>query len=98
MPSLEVLHQQFKEKNFVLLGISVDYEGLKPVQEFIKKRQYTFPVLIDPKCETLDLFEVKGIPATFLIDKKGKMIGQAIGPRNWKSPEVVSLINLLIEK
>jgi cytochrome c biogenesis protein CcmG/thiol:disulfide interchange protein DsbE len=98
MPSLEVLHQQFKEKNFVLLAISVDYEGLKPVQEFIKKHQYTFPVLIDPKCETLDLFEVKGIPATFLIDKKGKMIGQAIGPRNWKSPEVVSLLNLLIEK
>jgi len=98
MPSLEVLHQQFKEKSFVLLTISVDYEGEKPVQEFINKHRYTFPVLLDPKCETLDLFEVKGIPTTFLIDKKGKMIGKAIGPRDWKSPEVVSLLNLLIEK
>ena len=98
MRYLEVLHQQFKEKNFVLLTISVDYEGLKPVKEFINKHDYTFPVLLDPNCETLDLFEVKGIPTTFLIDKKGKMLGKAIGPRDWKSPEVISLINILIEK
>jgi peroxiredoxin len=98
MPSLEILHRQFKEKSFVLLTISVDYEGTKPIQEFINKNQYTFPVLLDPKGETLDLFEVKGIPTTFLIDKKGKMLGKAIGPRDWKSIEVVSLLNLLIEK
>jgi len=98
MPSLEVLHQQFKEKNFILLAISVDYEGLKPVQEFINKHHYTFPVLLDPKCETLDLFEVKGIPTTFIIDKKGRMVGKAVGQRDWKSPEVISLINLLVEK
>ena len=98
MRYLEVLHQRFKEKNFVLLTISVDYEGLKPVKEFINKHDYTFPVLLDPKCETLDLFDVKGIPTTFLIDKKGKMLGKAIGPRDWKSPEVISLINILIEK
>jgi peroxiredoxin len=98
MPSLEALHRQFKGKNFVLLTVSVDYEGIKPVQEFINKYQYTFPVLLDPTCETLDLFDVKGVPTTFLIDKKGKMIGKATGPRDWKSPETLSLINLLIEK
>jgi len=54
--------------------------------------------LLDPQGETLDLFEVKGIPTTFLIDKKGKMVWKAIGPRDWKSVEVVSLLNLLIGK
>jgi peroxiredoxin len=98
MPGLEVLHKQFKEKDFVLLTISVDYEGLKPVQEFVNKHRYTFPVLLDPQGETLDLFDVKGIPTTFVIDKKGRMIGRAIGPRNWESPEVASLINLLVAK
>jgi hypothetical protein len=37
----------FKEKDFVFLTISVDYEGKKPVKEFIEKRRYTFPVLLD---------------------------------------------------
>ena len=98
MPGMEALYQQFKEKNFILLAISVDYEGVKPVQEFIKKHHYTFPVLIDPKCEVLDLFQVKEIPTTFIINKKGRMVGKAVGPRDWKSPEVISLTNLLMEK
>jgi len=96
MPSMETLYQQFKEKDFVFLAISVDYEGRKPVKEFIEKERYTFPILLDPKYETFDLYKVKGIPTTIIIDKNRKMIGKAIGPRNWKSPEVISLLNLLL--
>ncbi len=98
MPFLEILHQQFKEKDFVVLTVSVDYEGAKLVQDFINKQRYTFPVLLDPKCEVLDLFDVKGIPTTFLIDKKGKLLGRAIGPRDWKCQEAISLIGILVEK
>jgi len=95
---MEELCKQFKDKDFVFLTISVDYAGVKAVKDFIDKHRYTFPVLIDPKCETLDLFEVKGIPTTFLIDKKGFIVGKAIGPKDWKRSEVVSILNLLLEK
>jgi peroxiredoxin len=95
---MEALHHQFKEKGFVFLTISVDYAGVKPVKEFIEKHHYTFPVLIDPKGKTLDLFGVKGIPTTFLIDPKGILIGKAIGPKDWQKPEVISILNLLIQK
>ena len=98
MPSMEELCKQFKDKDFVFLTISVDYAGVKPVKEYIEKNRYTFPVLIDPKGKTLDLFEVRGIPTTFLIDQKGGLIGKAIGPRDWKRPEVVSVVNLLLGK
>jgi len=98
MPSLEVLHERFKGEKFVLLTVSVDYEGLKVVHGFLDKHSYTFPVLLDPNGETLDLFEVKGIPITFIIDKKGRVIGRALGPRDWRSPEVFSLVNLLVGK
>ena len=98
MPFLEILHQQFKEKDFVVVTVSVDYEEAKLVREFVNKQRYTFPVLLDPKCEVLDLFEVKGIPTTFIIDKKGKMLGMAIGPRDWKCQEAISLISMLIGK
>jgi len=98
MPSMEALYQQFKDKNFVFLTISVDYEGLPPVKTFIEKQKYSFPVLLDPKNETLDLFGVTRIPTTFIIDKEGRMIGRVIGPRNWKSPEIESLVQQLIGK
>jgi peroxiredoxin len=97
MPSMEALYQQFKENNFVFLTISVDYEGKKTVKNFIERNHYTFPVLLDPKCETLEVFNVKGIPTTIIIDKKGKMIGKAIGPRNWKNPEFILLLKMLLD-
>ena len=97
MISIERLHQKFKEKDFIFLTISVDFEGRKPVKEFINKKNYTFIVLLDPKYEILDLYKVQRIPTTFIIDKTGKIMGQATGPRNWDSPEAILLLNSLIE-
>jgi peroxiredoxin len=98
MPSMEALYQKFKESRFVFLTISVDYEEKKIVKEFIHKHRYTFPVLIDSKCKALDLYGVKGIPTTILIDKKGRMIGRAIGPKDWKHPEIENILIQLIGK
>lgn len=96
MPSIETLYQRYKEREIVFLTISVDYEGPEPVRKFIEKHRYRFPVLLDPKGKTLDLFEINKIPATLIIDRKGKMIGRVIGPRNWSSPEVYSLIDQML--
>ncbi len=96
MPSMETLYQRYKERGFVFLTISVDYEGPEPVRKFIEKRRYRFPVLLDPKGETLDLFEISKIPATLIIDRKGKVIGRVIGPRNWSSPEVFLIVDQML--
>lgn len=98
MPSMEALYQEFKDKGFVFLTISVDYEGLKPVKEFLQKHRYTFPVLLDPNCDTLDPFEVKGIPTTLIIDKFGRMRARVVSGRDWKHPDVVQLLKLLMEE
>jgi peroxiredoxin len=97
MVSIERLHQTFKEKDFIFLTISVDFEGRKPVKEFINKKNYTFIVLLDPKYEVLDLYKVQRIPTTFIIDKTGKIMGQATGPRDWNSPEAILLLDSLME-
>ncbi len=98
MPSMEALHQKFKGDQFIFFAISVDYEEKKKVKEFIDKHRYTFPVLTDPKGLTLDLYKVKGIPATILIDKKGRIIGRAIGPRDWNHTDIHTLLKVLLER
>jgi len=96
MPSMDALNQHFKERDFVLLTISIDYGGREPVRKFIEKHPYQFSVLLDPKGNTLDLFQINRIPTTLIIDKKGKMIGRVIGPKNWNSSEVLSLVDQMI--
>jgi peroxiredoxin len=96
MPSIEALHQQFKRRDFVVLAVAVDREGSIPVETFLAKHDYTFHVLIDSKSEVLDLYGVDRIPATFLIDTEGRIAWRELGPRNWKSPEALSLVNRLV--
>ena len=97
MPSMEALYQHFKDRNFIFLTISLDFGGQEPVRKFIENHRYQFPVLLDPSGKTLDLFEINKIPTTLIIDKNGKMIGRAIGPRNWSSPEFSSLIEQMLQ-
>ncbi len=98
MPSIEALHRQFRGKDFVVLTVAVDLEGSTPVEKFVAKYGYSFDVLIDSKSEVLDRYRVERIPTTFLIDRKGRIIGKALGPRDWKSPEAISLFNRLMDR
>jgi peroxiredoxin len=98
MPSIERLYQTFRGKDFIFMTISVDYEERKVVKKLIEKNHYTFLVFLDPKCEILDLYKVTRIPTTFIIDKNWKILGKATGPRDWKSAEAISLLNLLLER
>ena len=97
MPSMETLYQRYKEKDFVLLAISVEEKNPEPARKFIQKNRYRFPVLLDPAGKTLDLFQIHRLPATVIIDKKGRMVGRAIGPRDWSAPEVFSLIDQMLD-
>ena len=97
MRSMEAVCQQFKEKKFVFLTISVDYEGKEIVKNFIEKSGYTFPVLLDSKSEILDRYDVKRIPTTFIIDRTGRLVGKATGPRDWSCPETIAIIESLLK-
>jgi peroxiredoxin len=96
-PSIEALWRQLKGRDFIVVSVAGDLEGAAPVEKFITKNGYTFHALLDPKGDALDLYRVDKIPTTFIIDKKGRMIGKALGPRNWACPEAIALFTHLIE-
>lgn len=79
MPDLDALYNRFKGEGLVVLGIS-DEDGGK-VRPFIAERQVTYPVLLDPGRRVNDLFQVQGIPKTFVYDRDGKLAAQSIDMR-----------------
>jgi peroxiredoxin len=79
MPDLETLYERYKNDGFVILAIS-DEEQAK-VQPFIKERSISYPVLLDPERKINDLFQVEGIPKSFVYDREGKLVAQSIDMR-----------------
>ena len=79
MPDLESLYLKFKDQGFVVLSIS-DEEAAK-VNPFITERKITYPVLLDPGRKVNELFQVEGIPKSFVYDRSGKLVAQSIDMR-----------------
>jgi peroxiredoxin len=79
MPDLQALYETYKDQGFLVVSIS-DEEPAK-VQPFITARKITYPVLLDPRRNVNDLFQVEGIPKSFVYDRDGKMVAQSIDMR-----------------
>jgi peroxiredoxin len=82
MPDLEALYERFQSQGLAILAIS-DEEAAK-VKPFIRERNVTFPVLLDPDRKVNDLFVVNGIPKSFVYDREGKFVAQSIDMRTRK--------------
>lgn len=98
MPSMEKLYQEYKGKDFVMLAVNMDKKDKSEVMEFIRKNNYSFPVLLDPGSDISEVYEVPYIPATILIDRQGKIVAKEFGARNWATPAVKSKIDELLSK
>jgi peroxiredoxin len=79
MPDLESLYKQFKDQGLVILAIS-DEEAIK-VKPFIAERHVTYPVLLDLDRQAHKDFQIEGIPKSFVYDREGKLVSQAIDMR-----------------
>ncbi len=80
MPDLEALYNRYKDQGFVILAISEDEETNK-VAPFIAERKISYPILLDPGQKVNKLFQVDGIPKSFVYDREGKLVAQSIDMR-----------------
>jgi peroxiredoxin len=79
LPDLEALYQRFRSRGLVILAISDEDAG--KVQPFVAEHTLTYPVLLDPGRKVNDLFQVEGIPKSFVYGREGKLVAEAIDMR-----------------
>lgn len=80
MPVLDALYTHFQDQGLVVLSISSE-DGLK-VSSFLSGSNYHPPVLIDYGNKVFNMYHISGIPRTFLFDRNGKLIAEAIDQRS----------------
>lgn len=97
MPSLELLYQKFRKRNFAMIAISNDIFGAQVVEPYIQAQKFTFPVGLDPKLKVSNQFGVTSLPTTFLVDPQGKIIGVLNGAENWADPKTLLYFDQLLK-
>ena len=96
MPAIQRLYDRFRSEGFVVLALSIDNESSTVVGAFVREHKLTFPVGLDPKMSVAQAYGARALPSTYLIDRQGRVVAMALGPREWDGPAAHALIRSLL--
>ena len=76
LPHLQEMYKELKDRDFVVLSISVDApRDVSKVKPLVKTRGLEFPVLLDTSSSVLSVYNPsQALPYNVLIDKEGKVV------------------------
>ncbi|MPQ43150.1 cytochrome c biogenesis protein CcdA [Clostridium tarantellae] len=87
MPYIEEL---FKEFNFnkddvVILGVATPggrEKSTEGIKEFLNEKGYAFPVVFDESGKVTEIYQIRSLPTTFMINTNGEIYGYVTGALN----------------
>ena len=93
MPEIEEIYREYgkNEKDVIILGVSnpksKEYQNNADVtkgevEDFLKKNNYTFPVVFDETGDTFSNYYISAFPTTYMINKDGYIYGYVTGAMN----------------
>ncbi len=86
MPALANLAKYMKDKDVVVLPVSIDFKGINVVRQFYDEQKITnLPFLIDDHAKAFKEFKLQALPTSYVIDKKGNIIAKIMGAIDWNS-------------
>lgn len=95
-PDLQELYSKYKDEGLLILGVSIDKQGVSVVKPFMEKYGVTYPMVID-RGTIMDKYgPTMGIPTTYIIGRKGNLQYFAVGALTNKElePRIKKLLSL----
>ena len=68
------------------------------VAAWVKSRGVTSTVLLDANKEAEKSYQIAYTPTVFLVDRQGKLVGKAIGERQWTGEQGKALLRRLLAR
>ncbi len=84
MPDIEALYQSMRDSDVAFLVISREQD--QDVRTFVEMRQWKLPFYL-AQGELPAVFRTDGIPATFIVNRRGEVVFRQIGKADWDTDE-----------
>ncbi len=94
MPDLEKLYQNYKAKDFQILGIAVASKE-KDIPKKVQSTGVTYPILLGNNQTVADYGSFSSIPQSFIIDRDGSIVMQITG--SWHYEQFEEAVKDLLE-
>ncbi len=89
---------KYKDRGLVVLGVSLDDDGWKPVRPYLAERKINYAVVVGSPALAKQ-YGVETMPMTYLIDRRGRVAATHIGmvDKDNTEKEIVQLLQRPIE-
>lgn len=99
MAFLDRLQGDLKGMPIQVLAVSEDKGGLPVAKGYIERQKFTFlRPFTDPGAASAQALNVTGLPTSFIVDKKGRLVQRVEGPFEWDSPPIVARFRDLVNE
>jgi thiol-disulfide isomerase/thioredoxin len=99
MPTLDRLQGALGGDKFQVVAIALDRQGMEKVRPFWREHGFkNLQVFLDRKWQTARKLGVDSLPQSFIVDRRGKVVGYLVGPAKWDSDKAKALIRYYIDK
>lgn len=97
MKEYKKLYEEYKNKGFEIIAISVDNEkSVSKVTPFAKSHGYDFPVVFDTNQEVARKYYVQTVPHSILINKEGSIVYSHSGYKKGDEIKIKELLKELL--
>lgn len=79
IPVLSDLHRRYSEKGLVILGVSLDSEGLAVLGPFVHENRIPYKVLLGNRKISAAFGGVSTIPTLYIVDRSGRLVRKMVG-------------------
>jgi len=98
IPELQKLKQQYQGKNIAIIPISIDEES-KDVRPFLNQHGFSgYTTWLDPEQNIEQIIPANVVPASYIFDAKGNLVGFVRGYLDWADKDVGPYLDQLIAK
>lgn len=80
MPSVQRAHERLKGNGVTVLAISIDGSGVEAAKPVMDEGRFGFVAPVDQDMSVARQFGVRGVPMTYVVDRKGMIRAQGFGP------------------
>jgi thiol-disulfide isomerase/thioredoxin len=78
IPELIHFHDAHKDSDAIVLGFNMEQVAHKKLLAFVDENMITYPIVPNAKSYE-QIGDVPGLPTTYLIDPKGKVVASQVG-------------------
>lgn len=96
-PWMNELQTLYGEDGFRIIAVNLD-ESRKDAEAFLKKMPAKFDVAFDKSGKTAEAYNLKAMPSSYLIDRKGNLVHKSLGYRAEEKKILEKKIKQLVDK